>query len=297
MHNSGVGDDLCYNRVDRFESKIVGFERNAQDARQSMSTRPILSTLLLFSFTFCPLHADPRADADRILELAGIKAGFFVHLGSGDGQVAQALKRNDATQVHGLEADASLVTTARDRVRQDGDYGDVAFDQFAGDSLPYVDNLVNLLVIENRDAVTEDEMLRVLTPNGVALVSNGNGQWKKIVKPRPDDIDEWTHYLHDASGNSVANDDVVGPPRHLQWVGSPRWSRHHDRMASMSALVSGGGRMFYIMDEGSRVSIQLPPKWKLIARDAFNGEVRTELGLLTGIKSIWTFLKTTFLVR
>ena len=44
-------------------------------------------------------------------------------------------------------------------------------------------------------------------------------------------------------------------------------------MASMSALVSTDGRMFYIMDEGSRISIQLPPKWKLIARDAFNGSV------------------------
>ena len=41
----------------------------------------------------------------------------------------------------------------------------------------------------------------------------------------------------------------------------------------MSALVSTGGRMFYIMDEGSRISIQLPPHWKLIARDAFNGTI------------------------
>ena len=43
-------------------------------------------------------------------------------------------------------------------------------------------------------------------------------------------------------------------------------------MASMSALVSAKGRLFYVMDEGSRVSIQLPP-WKLIARDAFNSVV------------------------
>ena len=115
-----------------------------------------------------------------------------------------------------------------------------------------------------------DEVLRVLVPNGVAMVKD-DGEWKKTVKPRPDNIDEWSHYLHDSTGNSVANDDVVAPPRHLQWVGSPRWSRHHDRMASMSALVSTNGRMFYIMDEGSRISIQLPSKWKLIARDAFNG--------------------------
>ena len=39
----------------------------------------------------------------------------------------------------------------------------------------------------------------------------------------------------------------------------------------MSALVSARGRLFYIMDEGSRISIQLPPKWALIGRDAFNG--------------------------
>ncbi|MCA9228102.1 MAG: PQQ-binding-like beta-propeller repeat protein, partial [Planctomycetales bacterium] len=45
------------------------------------------------------------------------------------------------------------------------------------------------------------------------------------------------------------------------------------RMASMSALVSARGRIFYIMDEGSRVSIQLPPRWTLLARDAFNGTI------------------------
>jgi outer membrane protein assembly factor BamB len=31
--------------------------------------------------------------------------------------------------------------------------------------------------------------------------------------------------------------------------------------------------MFYIMDEGSRISIQLPSHWKLIARDGFNGTI------------------------
>ena len=155
---------------------------------------------------------------------------------------------------------------------QSGHYGDVAFDRFSGSQLPYVDNLVNLFVSDDLGDVSMDEVLRVLVPNGVAMIKSDEG-WQKTVKPRPENIDEWSHYLHDATGNSVAHDDVVAPPRHLQWVGSPRWSRHHDRMASMSALVSTGGRMFYIMDEGSRISIQLPPKWKLIARDAFNGSV------------------------
>jgi len=44
-------------------------------------------------------------------------------------------------------------------------------------------------------------------------------------------------------------------------------------MASMTSLVSAGGRLFYIFDEGPTASIQLPSRWRLIARDAFNGVV------------------------
>ena len=140
---------------------------------------------------------------------------------------------------------------------------------------------------ENLGDVKQEEVLRVLVPNGVAMIKDARGKWTKIVKPRPSNIDDWSHYLHDASGNAVAHDDVVAPPKHLQWVGSPRWSRHHDRMASMSACVSSGGRMFYIMDEGSRISIQLPPKWKLIARDAFNGSVLWKRDIAKWQNHLW----------
>ena len=202
--------------------------------------------------------ADAAADAKTITQEAGISAGLFVHLGIGDGSLTAALKQNDTIQVHGLERDAAKVQAARKKFQAAGAYGEVSVVHFGGEDLPYVDNLVNLFVTEDIGDVSMQEVVRVLVPNGVAMIKGDDGQWKKTVKPRPDNIDEWSHYLHDASGNSVAHDDVVGPPRHLQWVGSPRWSRHHDRMASMSALVSTNGRMFYIMDEGSRVSIQLP---------------------------------------
>ncbi len=39
----------------------------------------------------------------------------------------------------------------------------------------------------------------------------------------------------------------------------------------MTSLVSAQGRLFYIFDEGPTASIQLPARWRLIARDAFNG--------------------------
>lgn len=38
-------------------------------------------------------------------------------------------------------------------------------------------------------------------------------------------------------------------------------------------MVSAGGRLFYILDEGPKTSIQLPSEWRLIGRDAFNGVI------------------------
>jgi outer membrane protein assembly factor BamB len=44
-------------------------------------------------------------------------------------------------------------------------------------------------------------------------------------------------------------------------------------MASMTALVSSAGRIFYIFDEGPTEAVVLPDKRMLIARDAFNGMI------------------------
>ncbi len=210
--------------------------------------------------------------AAGILEKAGVQGGIVVHLGCGDGKLTAALRVSDSFQVQGLDRDGDLVQQARRHVRSLDLYGPVSIDRLAAKRLPYIDNLINLVVVEDASGIPMKEVLRILVPEGVAYVKSGDN-WEKTIKPRPENIDEWTHFMHSASNNAVADDDVVGPPRHLQWLGSPRWSRHHDRMASVSAMVSTGGRIFYVMDEGSRISIQLPAKWTLIARDAFNGTV------------------------
>ncbi len=211
------------------------------------------------------------AKAQAILDATGVQGGLIVDLGCGDGKLATALA-GERFRVHGLATDPADVAAARAHVRAEGLYGRVAIDTFDGEHLPYIDNLINLVVAEELGNVPPQEIERVLAPNGVAYIRR-DGQWTTTVKPRPAAIDEWTHFLYDASNNAVASDKVVGPPRRLQWTGGPRYTRHHDKMTSMNAMVSAGGRVFYIFDEAPRVSVFLNPQWHLIARDAFNGTV------------------------
>jgi len=226
--------------------------------------------------------------AQKILDATGIKGGLVVHIGCGDGKLTAALRANDSYMVHGLDADVKNVEKAREHIRSLGLYGKVSVDRLPGSRLPYIDNLANLIVSEDLGRIRRNEVMRVLAPGGVAYIKKGD-KWTKRIKRRPEEIDEWTHYLHDASNNCVSHDLVVGPPRRLQWVGSPRWSRHHDRMASMSALVSSGGRIFYIIDEGSRASILLPSRWRLVARDAFNGTILWKRVIPRWYPHLWPF--------
>jgi outer membrane protein assembly factor BamB len=252
-----------------------------------------LPAMLLTAAVAATLAAIPAASAaeqdslaQQILKDTGVTGGFIVHLNCGDGALTAALKANDRYQVQGLTRDADQVTAARKTIQAAGKYGECSVDHLQGDKLPYVENMVNLLVSEQPTDVAQEEILRVLAPGGVAYVKQGDA-WTKTVKPHPRNTDEWTHYLHDSTGNAVAHDTVVGPPRHLQWLGSPRWSRHHDRMSSVTAWVAAKGRMYYIIDEGSRISIQMPADWKLVCRDAYNGVILWKRDIPTWHSHLW----------
>ena len=234
-------------------------------------TKPVF--LLCLSCIVSIVIAQPvfsEQQARRILDATNIKGGLVVHIGCGDGKLTAALHAGDSYLVHGLDTDAQAVRTAREHIRKLGVYGPVSVDIFDGKRLPYVDNLVNLVVAEDSGDVHRTELMRVLAPGGT-LYEKKDGRWSGVVKPRPENIDEWTHYLHDASGNAVAHDEVVGPPRHAQWVAEPRHTRSHEHIPSIYALVSTGGRIFYIADEAPIASIRQRPQWYLEARDAFNG--------------------------
>ena len=208
----------------------------------------------------------------RILSDTGVRSGLIVHLGCGDGKLTAALRATDGLLVHGLDADAKNVAKSREHVRSLGMYGNVSVQQLSGARLPYADNIVNLLVTEDLGNVTMGEVMRVLCPLGVAYVKT-EGRWGKTVKRWPDNIDQWTHFLHGPDGNAVSRDTEVGKPESLRWIADPKFSRHHDEVLTTSAMVTGNGRIFSIIDESPRSTFHehMGGKYHLIARDAFNG--------------------------
>jgi outer membrane protein assembly factor BamB len=246
----------------------------------------VCGTLLCLATAAGVSRAEDRAQA--ILAQARFPGGVVAHVHGPDASLLQAMRQQSPNLLgHLLVAEEAEARQAREQLVSAGLHGDISVGQWQSGPLPFIDNFVNLLIVERADAVSRDEILRVLVPEGTAVVGS-----ETLVKPRPETIDDWPMQLYDASGNAVSKDKALQPPlEHLQWIGGPRWSRHHDKMSSVSACVSGDGKVFYIFDEGSTYSPYLPCHWTLIARDAFNGVVLWKkpidnwIGNLYGLKS------------
>jgi len=236
----------------------------------------------------CSVWAD---SAEKILESSGVKGGIAVVIGQCEPGFLMELGASDAYVVQGLDTDAKRVAEARRQIVGKGLYGRVSVNTFDGKTLPYARNLVNLVVIRDaRCEIRDGEVERVLVPGGTAVYLDARRATRDTRrKPLPPELDEWTHFLHSASGNPVSSDAEVGPPGGLRWHAGPLWGRSHEFNNSMVAMVTARGRLFYVFDHGvtGMEDSRLPERWTLEARDAFNGSPLWQRPLPTWGTKVW----------
>ncbi len=182
--------------------------------------------------------------------------GICVLVGPGDGALALKAAEGGRRLVHVLETDDTQVRATRKAIEAKGLSGLAAVEPWLGTTLPYPENLVNLLVAWT--PVAETEILRVLAPNGRALVRK-DGAWTTLRKPKSAEQDEWTHWRHGADGNMVSKDKEVNVPTGLRWVAGPAQDAGGKKWYYDHSLVSANGRNYYEYDD------------LLLARDSYNG--------------------------
>lgn len=241
----------------------------------------------------------PAGDADAaakdIVAASGVSAGLAVHIGCGDGALTAALADAGRFLVHGVDAD---VDRARATVRSRGIYGRVSVDRAPATALPYADDLVNLAVVDDfrRARLPAAELFRILCPKGAAVLGGTSeeevrdwlaaarlqnvprrkaGPWIVLVKPRPAQMDEWTHAAYDASGRSSSRDTALGPLHGVRWIAGPEWPLGTYYQVGNGGMVTAGGRLFCVTINAV-ANLALEPaerdrSYHLVARDAHNG--------------------------
>ncbi|NRA40033.1 MAG: PQQ-binding-like beta-propeller repeat protein [Planctomycetes bacterium] len=247
--------------------------------------------LLTLLFTAGQLHAaeDHKKIVKAIFAEPALHTGLAILLDTVDGNLAESLFDGGFRSVHGVGSDRKKIEAARGHLFKRNKYGAIAFDYSQFDQLPYADSIANLIVVEDYSALAKqgikiEEVDRILAPLGVLFIKgydksiagskkSKSGAWTTYIKARPDSMDEWSHFEHDATRNSVSKDKAIGPPAGLRWISQdiiyPLWSSANTDPFS---FVSAGGRNFYWFQTNANTKTRKDPsKSRLSCRDAYNG--------------------------
>ncbi|MBM4050240.1 MAG: hypothetical protein FJ279_34525, partial [Planctomycetes bacterium] len=226
-----------------------------------------------------------QASARALLKASGMAQGLCAVVGCGDAKapaLAAELAASGKWLVHGIALDDAALDRAARAISAAGADGLATVEKLPLRSLPYRDNLINLLVVVNPEAagLSPQEALRVVAPDGKLCILK-DGKWDVTAKPMPKEMDEWTHEAHGPDGNCVSKDTMVHFPVGFRWhAGLPMNLANPKRTANAWSSIRGvavaGGRVFTLSDS---VLENLGPTYAsehgldqyVTARDAFNG--------------------------
>lgn len=196
--------------------------------------KPLTWSLLPVAFAFC-LHSSTAAPPVEKPPDVGVTRGICVVLGDPKCDLAIKLAKQTELLVYVQLPDAGVAERARWRVDAAGLCGTrVLVESGPIAKLHLADNIADALVaVGDAAAMPETEALRVLRPQAVARLGG-----KKLVKPVPAGVDDWSHYYHGPDNNPLSRDTVARAPYLTQFLAEPRYA------PLPQVAVASGGRVF-----------------------------------------------------
>ena len=235
---------------------------------------------------------------DMILGATWTKKGICVQIGCCDGTLTSEIASVGQWVVQALDKDSARVDKARAALQSKGLYGQASVDVGGFDRLPYEDNLIDLVVVDDLpqalgQKLALTEVARILTPNGTAAFGGiGAGDrnalqfklealglkptttpadtpgWVVVCKLRDPKMDEWPQWRHDSGAGNVSQDALFGYGQQFRWVAEP-FNSNGPFLVGVYGLRAANNRIvYYQMDwdpNGKDVVY-----W-LMCRNAYNG--------------------------
>ena len=129
----------------------------------------LISLSILLSSS--PTSFSASAEENIFISKSNIKGGIIVHAGCGDGTLVAEMGNNKQFVIQGLQNNLLMVEKARRTIRNTPNEGRVSIKHWRGIKLPYAENMVNLLIIDDDNTtVPANEINRVLAPRGKAII-------------------------------------------------------------------------------------------------------------------------------
>ena len=230
------------------------------------------------AFSDEPLSTDGDAnEADAILRQTGVREGYALVLGLGDGALVEQLLAHSALHVIAVDPDAEKVAALRHRLTRAGLYGTRAA-VHVGDPLSFAfpPYLASLIVSGDLRAAgvhrgatfarrvfaplrpyggvacfklserAHDALARVVVDTGLekAHVERSEGYSLLIRKGALLGAGEWTHHYGDAANTVLSADRRVKAPLGLLWFGGPSNEKVLPRHGHGPPPQVVGGRLF-----------------------------------------------------
>ncbi len=239
--------------------------------------------------------------AEHIINQTGLKKGYCLVYGCGEGRLAFELAKRSDLIIVGVDTDSSNINSAIERLMKAELYGNRIKVRKVDslDNLRFSKYFFNLIV---SDSVLSEgvctgsaaEIYRVLRPGGIAFLGqpsgcpheltkgeletwldagglantitlDNNGLWSRVVcEPVPGAAD-WPRQYGDPDNAANADDTLEGATQTgllmIQWIGSPGADFGADRNPRMPTPVMSNGRLYH---QGLD---------RILAMDSYNGAI------------------------